>query len=224
MTDDGFDQAPQERQPEEVEAYRDFVVNQLRAGTEPAQIIELLVEQGVGRGQASYLVDSTQSLLVEAVAAEQVTGQAILLGAVGGLLAAALGGAVWALVVAGTESEFGLIAWGIGGLCGFAVVLFARGKKGVPLQIVAVVSSLLGILGGKYGMVYLAIKEYAEQEAGAEEAANLPFFSPDLIEAFFTHAGGWLSGFDLLWVGLAVFTAWGIPKAGGLGGMLKKIT
>ena len=56
----------------------------------------------------------------------------------------------WGLIVKWSEYEIGIVAWGIGFLAGAAVVAATRGGKGPVLQVVAVVSALLGILLGKY--------------------------------------------------------------------------
>jgi hypothetical protein len=100
-------------------------------------------------------------------------------------------------------------------------MLLAKPARGRALQVVAVLASVLGIVGGKYATFYLMAKEYAEQEAGAEAAAEIQLLSPELISMFFGGVAEWFSAFDLLWVGLAVVTAWGIPKSGGLGKLLK---
>lgn len=213
MSDDGFAHSPADHATDaETQAYQAFVINQLKAGSTPGEISGMLTEQGMGKAQAGHLVESTQALLIQLAEAERVDGRGIVLGLLGGAMAAALGAAVWAYVTLASESEFGFIAWGIGGLCGFAVALFARPRRGTPLQLIAVICSVLGILLGKYGWVYLLVSE----QAGGEE---ISFFSPDLISFFFGQAGEWLSGFDLLWIGLAVITAWGIPKAGGFGAL-----
>ena len=49
-----------------------------------------------------------------------------------------------------SDYEVGFVAWGIGFVAGSAVVLATRGAKGPRLQVIAVVSALLGILLGKY--------------------------------------------------------------------------
>lgn len=220
MTDDGFSSPQTNETSEEADQHRPFVINQLRAGAEPTAVVETLIGQGVSRSQASYLVESSQAAIMDIATAEQVDGRAIALGTVGGVLGASLGGAIWAMITVGTDSEFGLIAWGIGGLCGFAVALFARPKRGTPLQVVAVITSVLGIAIGKYGTFYLMARNYLEEHGG--DPADISAFSPDFIGAFFGTLPEMLSGFDLIFVGLAVVTAWGIPKAGGLASLVKK--
>lgn len=61
-----------------------------------------------------------------------------------------MGGLVWGFILILTDYEVGFVAWGIGFLAGFLVVRFAGGRKGAPLQAIAIVSSLVGIMLGKY--------------------------------------------------------------------------
>ncbi len=226
MADDGFmspaaSQGGQDELSEEEQRLQAWAAHQLAAGSELPDIQQELEEQGLSRSRAAYLVDRTRASLQQAAEAEQITGRALILGAVGGLAAAALGAAIWAWLTVATDSEFGALAWGIGGLCGFAVMLLAKPARGRALQVVAVLASVLGIVGGKYATFYMLAKEYAAQEAGAEAAAEIQLLSPELISMFFGSIAEWFSAFDLLWVGLAVFTAWGIPKSGGLGKLLR---
>ena len=220
MTDEGFSNPETNETSEEADQHRPFVINQLRAGAEPTAVIETLIAQGVGRAQASYLVENSQTAIMDMATAEQVDGRAIALGTVGGVLGASLGGAVWALVASSMNTQLGLIAWGIGGLCGYAVVLFARPKRGTPLQVVAIITSVLGIAIGKFGWFYLFARSQFAEQGGDPTEINA--FSPEFIEAFLATLPDMLSGFDLIFVGLAVVTAWGIPKAGGLAGLVKK--
>ena len=67
-----------------------------------------------------------------------------------GLVAAIVGGVIWGLIVKISDYEVGIIAWGIGFVAGTAVVFASRGAKGQRLQVIAVVSALVGVLLGKY--------------------------------------------------------------------------
>jgi hypothetical protein len=85
---------------------------------------------------------------------------------------------------------------------GFAVAAVAR-ARGPALQAVAVVCALLGILLGKYLSYALVLQEEADAQGvdiGLFSGEMRSFFREDLELVF-----GW---FDLLWIGLAVFTAW----------------
>lgn len=77
-----------------------------------------------------------------------------------GLVAGLVGGGIWAAVAYGTNSEFGWIAWGIGGLVGFAVRLAAQEDEGPGPGITAVLIALLSIVGGKYAAVSLIVASF----------------------------------------------------------------
>lgn len=124
-----------------------------------------------------------------------------------GLVAALVGGAVWGLIVKISDYEVGIVAWGIGFITGTAVVLATRGAKGPRLQVVAVVAALVGILLGKYLSYAFVVQE--ELESFGE---SIGLFSGDMFTFFRKDLDIVFSLFDLLWVGLAVFTAWRIPQ------------
>ena len=125
-----------------------------------------------------------------------------------GLVAAVAGGVAWALIVKTSDYEVGFVAWGIGFLVGTAVVFATRGAKGRRLQIAAVVLALVGILLGKYLTYALIVQE--DIEAFGE---SIGLFSADMFEFFREDLDAVFSFFDLLWVGLAVASAWRIPQA-----------
>jgi hypothetical protein len=119
-----------------------------------------------------------------------------------GLAAAVVGGVAWGLIVKWTDYEIGFAAWGIGLLTGIAVLAATRGSRGLPFQAIAVVSALLGIAIGKYlGFVWVL-----QDVAGG--TVNIPIFSFDTVDLFFDELGLVFDWIDLLWVGLAVYTAW----------------
>src|SRR5688572_21081358 len=124
-----------------------------------------------------------------------------------GLVAAIVGGIVWGLIVKISDYEVGFVAWGIGFVAGTAVVFASRGAKGPPLQVIAVVSALLGILLGKYLSFAFGVQEDADA-AGV----SIGLLSSDMFTLFRENLDIVFSFFDLLWVGFAVFSAWRIPK------------
>jgi len=107
---------------------------------------------------------------------------------IAGAVAALVGGGVWAGLAIGLSVEIGWVAWGIGVLCGFAVSKLGRGHGNI-FQVMAVVCSLLGIAIGKLAFVLSAGGSIGD-------------------------IGLTLGLMDLLFVGLAVASAWQIAGGG----------
>ena len=209
-------EAPSAMDDETAEKVRDQVLTRMREGADNQTIIDELVEGGMDKDQASEVVSAIDAAVAEAAAQEEYGLNSIVGALVGGLIAAIVGGVVWGFIVVKTEREIGYVAWGIGLLCGFAVVLFAGRKKGLPFQFIAVLASILGILIGKYATFFMLLKQELGNLAEQGEAITQPsVLDPRAIMVFFQMLPEMLSGFDIVWVLLAVFTAWRMPR--GLG-------
>ncbi|WP_020618146.1 hypothetical protein [Paenibacillus daejeonensis] len=120
----------------------------------------------------------------------------------GALVAAIVGGALWAAVVVLTEYELGLIAWAIGGMTGFAVGFLSDRRATQIHQIIAVIASLLGILLGKFFAFSYIIND-----------GLTDFFHSFVIQLFMEVFPELFSMFDILFVLFAVVTAWRLPAA-----------
>ena len=193
-----------------------FVTNEMKAGTSRGAISQKLVQRGLESSEAARIVESLHEHIRQALQEEELAASHLLPALGAGALAALAGGLAWAVVVALTEYEIGYLAWGIGLLSGFAVMLASRGKKGLPLQVIAVLSSITGIVIGKYGTFFYWVRESVREDYGAEAAADLSAFSAYMIQVFLQEIGSMVSGFDALWVFLAVVTAWKIPQGIGI--------
>ena len=138
---------------------------------------------------------------------EEKQGVKIGMPIIGGLIAAILGGVVWAAVAAMTEYEVGLIAILVGVLCGYAVVLFSNKQIATVHKIIAVVFSLIGILLGKYlTVVYFTAQLYTDM------SMMKLVFNGEMISAFVeTFTEYFSEPIDLLFVVLAIVSAWQIP-------------
>ncbi|OAB35966.1 hypothetical protein [Paenibacillus glacialis] len=124
----------------------------------------------------------------------------IVLPVIGALLAAIIGGAIWATIAVLTEYELGLIAWGIGGLAGYTVAFLAKKQTNQIHQIIAVIASLIGILLGKYFIFSYIINDGFNG-----------MFNSELITLFQDNITEFFGGMDILFVVFAVATAWTLP-------------
>lgn len=193
-----------------------FVAEQMKAGADEDAIVAMLQERGVERGEAQQLVSTVYPEIMRAAEAEQYSSEALLPALAGGVLAAIVGGLVWGFIVILTDYEVGFVAWGIGLLAGFLVVRFTGGRKGVPLQAIAIVSSLVGIVLGKYIAYVYFLKEAVREQISEEAADSIGYFDTDVMSAFREDFSNVFGGYDLLWAGLAIFTAWRLARPSGI--------
>src|SRR6187551_164228 len=209
MERDGSSEKQETREPtgEDVALIRE----QMRAGTDQETITAMLEDRGLDRMQARGLVDTVYPRLARVAEEERYTGSALGPGIAGGLIAAVVGGFLWGLIVILSEYEIGIAAWGIGFIVGFGVVRFAGGAKGTPLQVVAVVSSVLGIVIGKY----ISYAYFFKQAVSDRFDVDLSYFDSQIFRAFRENLGDVFGGFDLIWAGLAVVTAWKLTRPSG---------
>lgn len=126
-----------------------------------------------------------------------------------GFGAAVVVGVGWGLIVKWTGYEIGFAAWGVGFVVGTAVAFGAQGRRGLPFPAIAVVLALAGILLGKYlAFVWIG------QDTLGKLGLSLPVFSRDTARVFWDTRSAVWSAWDLLWAGLAVVTAFRIPRRG----------
>jgi hypothetical protein len=193
-----------------------FVLEQLKAGVDKSTISQKLVATGIGSSDATQLVEKIHYEAMKKAREEQFEAGIVVPTLLGGGLAAIVGGSVWALIVIATGYEIGFVAWGIGILAGLGVVLFSKGQRGLPLQLIAVITSALGVVIGKYDTFFYFFRKAIEGKFGADAASNVGLFSEKAVDSFSQNIGSMLSPFDLLWVVLAVMTAWRIPRGLGI--------
>lgn len=204
---------PRKQQAEAIQKLAAFVAQEMRTGSTKAEITAKLVATGVEESTASELVEQLHGH-VSAVTAQQTLSTGRLVpAALGGLIAAVVGGLIWGWIVRVTNYEIGYVAWAIGVISGFAVVWLSGGKRGVPLQVIAVVSAVMGILIGKYIAFHGEVVQVVVKEDGAEAAKEISIISANLASIFVQNLQHMVSGFDILWVLLALGSAWRIPKS-----------
>lgn len=116
------------------------------------------------------------------------------------LIGALIGGIIWGLIVVLFDYELGLVALAIGGLTGYAVVFATNKSVNQSHQIIAVITSLIGIVLGKYFAFGYFFNEGFE---GMFDSVTFSFFTEFFFDLF---------GFmDIVFILLAVITAWQIP-------------
>lgn len=191
-----------------------FVAKEAREGVDRSQIAERLVEKGMERDEALKVTNELCDALSKIAQNEKLTPTAVFKGILGSVLAAMICGVVWGFIVKATNYEIGFMAVGVGYICGRGVVLFSGGKKGTLMQIVAVVSSVLGVFVGKYMTFFYMLNDYIKTQQNAD--VSISMFSGKVISLFVELLPKALSGYDALWVVIAVYTAWSIPKAIGI--------
>ena len=88
----------------------------------------------------------------------KLSGAASLLrGTVFSFIAAIVGAAIWAGLAVLTDREFGLVAWGLGGLVGFGMALGHDDDDGTFAGIIAAFMSLFGIMAAKILIVVMVV-------------------------------------------------------------------
>ncbi len=120
-----------------------------------------------------------------------------------GLVGAIAGGAGWAFIGVVTNAEIGYVAVGVGFLAGFCALLGAGGRKGTPIQTVAVFCAILGLVLGKYFSIAYFVKQ---------QVPDLSYFDPRMVDFFVQFLPKTLSPFDALWAFLALGIAWRMAK------------
>jgi hypothetical protein len=153
-----------------------------------------------------YVCAACREQIETELMAERAGAPRLLPAIVGGAAGALLGAILWAAVAVITDLEVGYVAIGVGWLAAMGVVLGAGGKKGAPLQVVAVICAAAGLLLGKYFTVAHVIRTLAPAEA------EVGYLDPRVFQIFFENLPEFLSPFDALWLILALGIAFRIPR------------
>lgn len=148
--------------------------------------------------------ESCVAKLKRELAAQQASLLELPLAITLGFVGAALGAAAWAAIVVFGNAEVGYVAMLVGYLAGQGVKLGAGKARGRQLQLLASFAAFFGLVAAKY----LIVAHFMQQHGAAAS-----WFDPRIVQAFPQTLRALLGGFDILWVLLAVSTAYGIPKA-----------
>lgn len=139
------------------------------------------------------------------------SGPNLSLAITGAVLAAAIGGIAWAVIVVKSGYEVGFVAWGIGIFAGFMVAFLGKGIS-VLVQVIAVLSAGVGILIGKY-VTFVHELRMAADKVGLDHTFG--YIAGDSFRLFRENLGDVFSFHDVLWIGLAIVSAWRIAEMTG---------
>jgi hypothetical protein len=128
---------------------------------------------------------------------ERRDNQNLLFGTIGGIVAAAIGAAVWAVITALTNFQIGWMAVGVGFLVGYAVRIFGKGID-KSFGAVAAILSLAGCLAGNLLTACIVISQHQDIPFLDLLSRLNPEVVVGLIRATF-------SPMDLLFYGIAVY-------------------
>jgi hypothetical protein len=118
------------------------------------------------RSAAAHRPAASSSALVKEGKRTRAFGEPnMMLGTVGALGAAILGMLVWFLLIKWTNTEFGIVAWGVGGLTGIGCRVLGAGYS-QKLGIIAGVCAFLAIVGGEYLATHAAYSRFVDEFLG----------------------------------------------------------
>ncbi len=116
----------------------------------------------------------------------------------------------WAVIVHVTKLEIGIVASLIGYAVGRAVFMASGKRRGVALQWLAAVLSVLGIVGGKLMLLGWRIADLLPQNGIPVTTDNVVQNMMDVLK---NNPSVVFNGFDIIWIALAVLAAFRICKS-----------
>ena len=111
------------------------------------------------------------------------------------------------------DQEFRIVALLIALGCSATIMFCSLGGRGRPFQLLACAATLIGILIGKSGVAWHLTRLTREAEGVAVDPDSWTNLPELLAEVFARHLPQTFSVSDLLWILLALITAWKIPGA-----------
>lgn len=178
------------------------IIAQIKAGKDQKFTIDRLIDTGLD----PHIAHSMTEQLYQVAASEKPNILNYVISIIVGLITAIGSGYVWGELTIATGVHIGLAAVGIGWLVGYVMLKASQGKRNVALAYIAAFMSVLGVLAGKYYTFYFEIQRYI-QEQGLNSSEFPSLFSLEMIKIFRDNITQIFGVFDLLWFGLAAYTA-----------------
>jgi hypothetical protein len=157
-----------------------------------------------GRVNQNYVCPGCFATVENELAAERPTAETYARAVAGGLLGALVGAAAWAAISVTTNMELGYVAVGVGLLAGYCVTMFAPGKRGQEIQIIAAACGLVGIALGKYLSIAHPLIANAAQAQGEEAVAGVHYWTPIVARAVMDELPHHVQILDALWIYLVL--------------------
>ena len=203
-----------ELSPEELELEAYYLASQrLKAGRSRTDTLQELTARGLPPDTAQRMVEEAFANLSETVQREDLTMLALVRAMAGAAAGALLGGVLWWLIMVWTGYEIGFIAMVVGWLAGLGTALAAKPKRGITLQLVAVAAAVAGIVIGNYLSFVHLFKQAIAQHQGQAAAAQYSVLSDHAPGLFLGSLITMIDGWNLLWIVLAIVTAWKMLKS-----------
>lgn len=162
---------------------------------------------GKGRNAPNIIVCSNCATTIEETLRAE-TQDANLVGAVfWGLGAAVVSCLLWYAIVIMTNYEVGIVAVAVGWLIAQAIVMGAGHKRGVALQVLAVLITVLAMAFSEY----LIVRHFFVEALAKEVEADVPYILPLGVTLGLIRAGIAANPLTLLFWGIAVWEAYAIP-------------
>jgi hypothetical protein len=170
----------------------------------------LMAEESVESGGKWFCRDCYASLRaeLEAAIAGMSTGVDYPKATAGALLGGAAGALAWWGFTVLTHIAFGLFAVAIGFLAGRGAVIFSGGKRSRGLQVISVGAAILS-----YAVAtYLVNRTFINNALAAQGEAFRVELTPQSVGLFVRVVAADLGVMDLVFLAIAVWEAWRIPR------------
>lgn len=180
-----------------------WIEQQLKTGVPRDRIHAALVEEGWTAQEADAAIAVSIPRKKKRIERVTPSGRTLPLALVAALVAGALGGVGYGLVVVATRYDVGIVAWVVGIMAATALVRVAGGAAPVPLRVYAALAAGLGMIAGRY---VVFVHDFGD--ALASIGMSRPsYVSPHSVSLFFDNYSTAVDGWSYVWIALAALSA-----------------